>query len=260
MVFANKAKEKEKRFERGSVIRAFLLLAFITAGIVFYHYTDYSQYLTKDKISFAIDTIRGFAAWFGIFGPILFVVAGFLAITTNIPSVVIIYFSVITFGGVGGAFFSAVSIYVATTLIYFIAQLLGRDFVTQLFGKRLKKLEGRLDERGMMTVIYLRLIFFMSPPLNWLLSLTNISYRNFFLGTLFGTVHHIIINAWLSDMIIDLIKAGDSLNPVKTPRLLLPLGIGVAVFLIVRVFDRRRRIKGKIPRLKLGGVTEPAEE
>ncbi len=240
---AIEAKDKEKRFERSSVIRAFILLAFIAAGIVFYHYTDYSQYLTKDKISFTIDSIRGFVARFGFFGPILFVVAGFLAITTNIPTVVIIYFSVITFGGVAGAFLSAISVYLATTVIYFIAQLLGRDFVTRLFRKRLKKLEGRLDERGLMTVIYLRLIFFMSPPLNWLLSLTNISYRNFFLGTLFGTVHHIIINAWLSDMVIDLIKAGDSLNPIKTPKLLLPLGLGITIFLTVRIIDRRRRIK-----------------
>ncbi|UCD83946.1 MAG: TVP38/TMEM64 family protein [Deltaproteobacteria bacterium] len=242
------AGEKGKRFERSSVIRALVLLAFITAGIVFYRYTDYSQYLTKDKISFAIDSIRSFVARFGLFGPILFVVAGFIAITTNIPTVVIIYFSVITFGGIAGAFIAAICVYIATTLIYFIAQLLGRDFVTQLFGKRLKKLEGRLDERGLMTVIYLRLIFFMSPPLNWLLSLTNISYRNFFLGTLFGTVHHIIINAWLSDMIIDQIKAGGSLNPIETPKLLIPLGIGVAVFITVRIIDRRRRTKGQLPR------------
>lgn len=241
MVFANKAKDKEKRFERSSVIRAFILLAFIAAGIIFYHYTDYSQYLTKDKISFTIDSIRGFMAGFGPLGPILFVMAGLLAITTNIPTVVIISFSVIIFGGVAGAFLSATSVYLAITLIYFISQLLGRDFVARLFGKRLKKLEGRLDERGLMTVIYLRLIFFMAPPLNWLLSLTNISYRDFFLGTLFGTVHHIIINAWLSDMVIDLIQSGDSLNPIKTPKLLLPLGIGITIFLTIRIIDRRRR-------------------
>ena len=260
MVFTNKAKDKEKRFERSSVIRALILLAFIAAGIIFYHYTDYSQYLTKDKISFTIDSIRGFMAGFGPFAPILFVMAGLLAITTNIPTVVIISFSVIIFGGVAGAFLSAISVYLATTLIYFIAQLLGRDFVTRLFGKRLKKLEERLDERGLMTVIYLRLIFFMSPLLNWLLSLTNISYRNFFLGTLFGTVHHIIINAWLSDMVIDLIQSGDSLNPIKTPKLLRPLGIGIAIFLTVRIIDRRRRIKGKIPSLKLRKVSESAEK
>ncbi len=258
MVFTDKA--REKRFERASVIRASILFAFLAAGVIFYYYTDYSHYLTKDKISVTIDSIRGFVASFGLSGPLLFVMAGISAITINIPSVFIIYFAVVIFGGVAGVFISAISIYLATTLIYFIAQLLGRDFVTQLFGKRLKKLEGRLDERGMMTVIYLRLIFFMSPPLNWLLSLTNISYRNFFLGTLFGTVHNIIINAWLSDMVIDLIKSGDSLNPIKTPKLLFPLGIGIIIFLTIRIADRRRRIKGKITSLKLSEVAEPAEE
>jgi uncharacterized membrane protein YdjX (TVP38/TMEM64 family) len=174
-----------KKLSHLSFIRAGVFLSFIAAWVIFYHYIDYSQYLTKDKISFIIGFIRDFVVRFGIFGPILFIAASCLAITINVPTIFIICFSVITFGEITGAIISAIAVYIATTLIYFIAQMLG-----------------------------LRLIFFMSPVLNWLLGITNISYKNFFFGTLLGTAHNIILTAWLSGSIIDLIKAGDSLNPV----------------------------------------------
>lgn len=239
-----------KKLSHSSFIRAGVFLSFIAAWVIFYHYIDYSQYLTKDKISLIIGFIRDFVVRFGIFGPIFFIAASCLAITINVPTIFIICFSVITFGEITGAIISAVAVYIATTLIYFIAQMLGTNFVEWLFGDRLKKFEERLDKRGLLTVVYLRLIFFMSPVLNWLLGITNISYKNFFFGTLLGTAHNIILTAWLSGSIIDLIKAGDSLNPVWTPKLFLPFCIGATIFLAIRIIDRRQRIKRTITEKK----------
>ncbi len=231
-------KEKIKRFERSTFIRFFIVLAFISAWVVLHHYTDYSRYLTKNNISIAIDAVREFVAGFGIFGPILFITAGFLAVTINTPTIIIISFSVITFGQIAGAIVSFIIISIAITIIYFVAQVLGRRFAKWFFGKRLKKFEERLDKRGLITVVYLRLVFFMSPVLNWFLCLTNISYKDIFFGTLLGTAHNIVLTVWLSGTIIDLIKAGAPLNPIKTPKLLLPACIGLAIFLTVRIVDR----------------------
>ena len=94
-----------------------------------------------------------------------------------------------------------------------------------------------------MTVFYLRLAFFMWPALNWVLSTSNISYRDLFLGTLIGTIHHIIILVWLTDMIIETISAGQSLNPIQTPKLLLPICIGIIMFIIARIIDRWWSVK-----------------
>jgi uncharacterized membrane protein YdjX (TVP38/TMEM64 family) len=101
--------------------------------------------------------------------------------------------------------------------------------------------EDRLQTTGLMTVVYVRLLSFMLPPVNWLLSLMNISYRDLFLGTLLGTAHMIILFAWLSDIIVDRLQAGDSLNPFTTPELLLPITIGIVIFAALRIVDRRRR-------------------
>ena len=234
------AGQEKKRLKRSVSVRALVFAAFIAAGIYLYHYTDYARYVTKDTVSGTIDSIRLFVSDLGLLGSTVFAIAGCLAITINIPSFFVIVFAVIIFGGLAGAVVSAISIYMATTLIYFAAQLLGKEFVHWAFGARLRKIEDHLNEKGLMTVVYVRLLFFMLPPVNWLLSLTNIRYRDLLLGTLLGTAHMIILSAWVSDMVIDLTKAGQSLNPFKTPELLLPGTIGVVIFAMLRLIDRSR--------------------
>ena len=232
--------KKKKRPARSGWIRALLLVIFIAAGIYVYHATDYARYITRDALSSTIDSVRLFVTPFGVLGPVVFAVAGCLAITVNIPTVIVICFAVLLFGGVGGAVVSAASLYMATTLIYFVAQLLGRDFVNWAFGERLGKIQDRLHTEGLMTVVYVRLLFFMLPPVNWLLSLTTVRYKELFLGTLLGTAPMIVLCAWLSDRLIEAVRAGHSLNPLKTRELLLPLALGVALFAVLRIIDRRR--------------------
>jgi uncharacterized membrane protein YdjX (TVP38/TMEM64 family) len=233
--------ENRKRLNRSVIIRAVFFVVFIVISIYLYNYTDYSRYITRERISGTIDTIRVFVGDFGFFGSSVFALAGCLAITINIPTVLVVCLAVVVFGGLGGTIVSAISVYLATTLIYFIAQFLGRDFVNWAFGDRLKKVEDRLQTTGLMTVVYVRLLSFMLPPVNWLLSLMNIPYRDLFLGTLLGTAHMIILFAWLSDMIVDRLQAGDSLNPFTTPELLLPITIGIVLFAALRIVDRNRR-------------------
>ncbi len=225
---------------RKTILKALILLTILILGGVAFQQTGHSQYMTKEKIASAIEALRIFANGFGSFGPILFIIIAALAITFFIPSVTIIFLGVTTFGGFLGTILSTISIYIATLLIYITAQRLGRDFVVaNILGTKLKKLETRLHKKGLWGVLYLRLLFFMSPPLNWLMALSNISFRNYFLGTVFGTTHRIIIFAWLTDILVDIIHKGDSLNLFKTPILLIPMIISLFILFITQLIDRR---------------------
>ena len=103
----------------------------------------------------------------------------------------------------------------------------------------------RIDERGLMMVVYLRLLFFMIPPLNWILSLSNISFRDYFLGSLLGGVIRIILIAWISATCINLYKVGESMNPLKTHKLLFPLIAWGLILFAVTVMDIYRRKKNR---------------
>ncbi len=225
-----------------TILKALILLVMLILGGVAYQYTGYSEYMTKENIASAIEALRKFANGFGLLGPILFIIIAALAITFYIPSTTIIWLGVTIFGGFLGTIFSTMSIYIAAVLIYFIAQRLGRDFVVSyISGKKLKKLERRLQQRGFWTVFYLRLIFFMFYPLNWLMALSNINFRDFFLGTVLATAHRIVIIAWLADIIVDILRKGDSLNPFKTPILLIPMGISLFILLVTQLIDLHYR-------------------
>jgi len=229
------------RVSRSGVIRFVFLVSLIIGTFLLFHFTGVGKYFTKESISNTIETIRVFESQFGAMGPVLFWALGAAAVILNVPSIFIIWLAVMTFGPVGGSILSILCLNTATFAIYFISRLLGREFVDKVFGKRFSGIEDRFEQAGFMTVIYLRLIFFMFPPLNWFLGLMNLKFRDFFLGTMLGTIHNIIINAWVAGIGIKIIQEGRSLLFWKSPELAPPLVIGLAIFIAVRIFDKRRQ-------------------
>jgi uncharacterized membrane protein YdjX (TVP38/TMEM64 family) len=226
---------------RSSAVR-FMVLVFIIIGtFLLFQLTDIGQYFTQASIRNTVESIRSFESRFGVFGPVLFWLLGSIAIVVNIPSILIIWFAVMTYGPVVGAIESTICINTASLAIYGISRGLGRDFVYKVFGKRLAAVEDRFERGGFITVVYLRLIFFMLPPLNWFLGLMNLKFRDFFFGTMFGTLHNIIINAWIAGVGIRIIEEGRSLLFWKSPELAPPLAVGLAIFVAVRIFDKRRQ-------------------
>jgi uncharacterized membrane protein YdjX (TVP38/TMEM64 family) len=229
-----------------SVVKFIVFLLVIAASIAIFKTLDLGQYFTQDKITQSIENIREFESRFGIFGPVLFWVFGTLAIIFNIPSIFIIWFAVMTYGILGGAIVSGLCINTASPCIFWISRLLGRDFIYRVFGSRFSKLEDRFEEAGLMTVLYFRLVFFMAPHINWFLGLMKLSFRDFVLGTFLGTLHNIIINAWVGSVAIKLIIEGRSIWFWNSPEMVPPVLIGTVIFLGVVLFDKRsQRMKSE---------------
>jgi uncharacterized membrane protein YdjX (TVP38/TMEM64 family) len=240
----NSASRARKRIGLSTWLGAVVLFFFLAATVILHWKIDIGQYFTGENIGTTITITRDWAARFGIWGPVLLVLAGAFALLIMTPGFIIIYISVIVFGYVTGYITSTLAMLVGTTLIYFSGQALGRPFVQELFGAKLARLEERFLRRELMNVVYFRLVFFLSPGMNWLLCVSGVRYRNLLLGTLMGTAHHIILNVWFGGLAVELIQSGRSLNPMKTPQVLIPVGIGLAIFVVVRIVDtvhRRRR-------------------
>ncbi|MFH1138168.1 MAG: VTT domain-containing protein [Pseudomonadota bacterium] len=216
-----------------------VVLVLALAGLyLLFNLFDYDRHLTRDGFSAALADLRARAESMGLAAPPAFTVAAVAAIMAYIPAVVVIYFAVCIFGGIYGALLSAVGIYLAVTVIYFTARFLGRDWVARFAGSRLARFEARLQGRGFWAVLYLRLLFFVIPPTNWLLGLSSLSFRDVFWGTVLGTIHHIVIFSWLTETVVNAIQNGGSLNPLETRELLTPLLAGLIIFGLVRLVDR----------------------
>ena len=63
----------------------------------------------------------------------------------------------------------------------------------------------RLDQRPIRTVFILRLLLFLAPPLNYVLAMTNVRYRDYLIGSALGLVPGLLLVALLFDWVLSLI-------------------------------------------------------
>jgi uncharacterized membrane protein YdjX (TVP38/TMEM64 family) len=66
------------------------------------------------------------------------------------------------------------------------ARTIGRDWVARQLPHRLRQFEVRLAERGLRTVIMVRLLFFLFAPSHWMLGLSPVKLGPFLLGSAIG--------------------------------------------------------------------------
>ena len=76
----------------------------------------------------------------------------------------------------------------AALLGFILARYLGRDYLAPRIPERIRKYESKLESHGLSTVIMLRLLFYLFPPVNWLLGVSNITTRTFIIGTMIGAL------------------------------------------------------------------------
>jgi len=226
---------------RGLWVRALLLLVLVIVLYALQCRLDLLQYFTRDRIGSTLEAIRTGTEDRGGAGLFLFALACATAMLVNFPTACIVFLSVTILGRWKGCLLSLAIIGVGFTFIYIVAHTLARPLVQRLLGGRLAALEARLARRELVGVIMLRLVLFMNPVLNWVLGLSAVRYRNLICGTLAGATPGIVLLAWLSGEFLGLLQSGGSLNPLRTPQLLVPLLLAVLLFGVVRRLDRLDR-------------------
>lgn len=93
------------------------------------------------------------------------------------------------FGPVKGFIFTMIGFWIAGTIAFYLARLLGRDFVAGILKKKFNKLESIMQKNGFKYLFILRLPPIIPyDPLSYVSGLTNISYKNFILASLMGVI------------------------------------------------------------------------
>lgn len=93
------------------------------------------------------------------------------------------------FGPIKGFIFTMIGFAISGTIAFYLARLLGRDFVEGILKKRFSKLENMMQESGFKYLFILRLPPIIPyDPLSYACGLTNISYKDFILASLIGVM------------------------------------------------------------------------
>ncbi|HIJ89461.1 MAG: TVP38/TMEM64 family protein [Desulfobulbaceae bacterium] len=212
--------------------KAVVFALFITGMIALFRFTPVREYISPDYL-------QGLVNSFGPWGPLAFVLLYAGGICLFLPATLFTGIGALLFGTLHGFIYNELGAMLGASLAFFIGRYLGRDFAAGMIGDRLKKYDDRIAANGFATVLYLRLVFFPFTPLNFGMGLTRVSFREYFLGTLFGIIAGGFILTFFFATLAEVWRSGDwsQLAGWKT---FFSLALFVASFFIPRVI---RKIK-----------------
>jgi uncharacterized membrane protein YdjX (TVP38/TMEM64 family) len=159
-----------------------------------------------------VNTLAAFAAGFEQTpgAPLLalgvFIIGGLIAF----PLTVLIIACVLVFGPWQGFLYSLLGALSSAMLTYGLGHLLGRDMVRRLAGKKIGELNRRLARRGLLTIIFVRIIP-VAPftVINLIAGASHIRFRDFAIGSAIGLLPGIIGMSLFTDRLAATIQKPD---------------------------------------------------
>ena len=82
------------------------------------------------------------------------------------------------------------------------ARFVARDWVQDRLPKRLERLDQRLEESGFRTLLGLRLVFFLTAPVQWAIGVSRVRFGPFVLATVLGLAPFTLIVVLASDTVL----------------------------------------------------------
>lgn len=179
------------------------------------------------------DRIRAWVGDFGWFGPMVLILAMTLQMfLLVIPSIALMVVSVLAYGPVGGISIILISVFVASSVGYFIGRYFGPGIVKKLIGhKTEKKIGSFIDDYGFWAIIVTRLNPFLSnDAISFVGGILKMGYWKFLGATLIG----------IAPLALFIAVIGDSTKQLKTG---LFWGSLVSLFLfgLYIYWDKRKR-------------------
>ncbi len=157
----------------------------------------------------------GVTAWFdrgrvvemvasaGPFAPLSFVALFVAAVAVQVPGLLFVALAPTLFSLEEAWLLSVVASNLAVVLNFELVRRLGGQPLAEIENKDLKKLFDRLEEQPLRTVILLRLITVMFPPVTSALALTKLRGRDHFVGSALGMLLPITALLFAARFLID---------------------------------------------------------
>ncbi|MCW5893915.1 MAG: TVP38/TMEM64 family protein [bacterium] len=188
----------------------------------------------------SVDGMRRAVEAAGVLGPLVFLgvfVAGFF-----IPGPEILFAALggILFGGLPGFVYAYVASLIGTTTTFFLVRYTAQEYAQRALRDRfewIRALDERLVHRGVLTVTGLRLLLFLSPPLNWALGATRVRTSHYVFGTAIGIVPGLAAAVYFGDVL----GATGSVSDVLRPGVVLPAAAALLLVATVAVAAHRLR-------------------
>ncbi|MDZ7758734.1 MAG: sulfotransferase [Desulfovermiculus sp.] len=87
----------------------------------------------------------------------------------------------------------------AASLGFLLSRYVARDFFAAHIPRRISRFGNSPQSSGIKTVVLLRLLFYLFPPVNWMLGLSRIRFRTYLMGSMLGALPGTIVYVLIGD-------------------------------------------------------------
>lgn len=184
-----KRKGKDRKTSKTPlIISAFVLLSLVASYFIFPSFEKSIDEAFEILTSEDEDRIKDWVSQFGLWGPLVIIVAFVLQMFLFIiPNILLIIICILSYGPVWGGLLAWFGIVLASTVGYFIGNKLSPVTVQKLVSEKTqKKLHEFIKDYGMKAIIALRLSSFSNDGLSLVAGLLNMAYRRFITATIIG--------------------------------------------------------------------------
>ena len=178
----------------------FLLVLLLFVGSYFLvWFFDLGVYFERERLREIMEA----AGWAGFLAFIaLFVVGVFL----QVPGMIFVAVAMLVYNQTFGIIAALIGSITSVTISFIIVRTVGGKLFTELKQPWVQRLLVKLESRPFSTVIVLRLVFWMAPPLNYALAMTGLKFRDYVLGSFVGLFPPVLGAAFLFEWMMKVVR------------------------------------------------------
>jgi uncharacterized membrane protein YdjX (TVP38/TMEM64 family) len=170
-----------RRVPRRAIVRFAILVVLVAAGFAALRWTPLAGLLHEKSLLAYRDLLR--RSWWA--APAL-LASYVLLCPLGFPASPLMITGGIVFGAVWGSVLNVAGTSLGGVATYFLGRALGRDLISQLGGRRLKKIERQVARRGFWGLVGVRFLPFPFALVNYCAALAGIPPRLFIPTTVLG--------------------------------------------------------------------------
>ena len=182
--------------KRNRLLRVLLLFAVLGGLAAIGYFTGLTKDLSAEKIRVVVQDA-------GPWGVLLYLALFAIGTAMQAPGMLFVAAAILAYGKTTGFFIAHAGAVLSVSVNYALGRSVGGDaldtFKERMKFRWIRALFEQLDTHPLRTVLVLRLIFWLAPPLNYALALYGVRYRDYVIGSIFGLIAPIAVATLLFD-------------------------------------------------------------
>jgi uncharacterized membrane protein YdjX (TVP38/TMEM64 family) len=170
-----------------TLLRVIILLAVSLLLMAIGRYSSFSHYFTIGFLSESIVSAGGF-------GVLVFIIAYVVGTLMNIPGVLFLLIVFMVYEPLDGFIISYVSTMLSMVVHFFFTRALAGEALAEIKQPFVQKQMQKLTATPIKTTVVLRLVLFISPPVNYALAMSSIKFKHFLIGSMIPLPVNILLN------------------------------------------------------------------